>query len=160
MLGQKITGILGVSLLAVVLAAPAFAEPVKLTLLHVNDFDRIEESKGRGGLARIMTLVNQERAAAEHVIFTHGGDTISPSLLSGFDMGAHMMDLFNEAELDLMVLGNHEFDFGPEVTRARVAEARFPILGANAVDTTGTLLEGTLATWTKEVGPYTRKPMV
>jgi len=137
------------------LAAPAAAEPVKLSLLHINDIDRIEESKGRGGLARLMTLVNRERAAAPYSVFTHGGDTISPSLLSGFDKGAHMIDLFNEAELDLMVLGNHEFDFGPAVTRQRVAEARFPILSANAVDSTGALIEGTLATWTKEAGPYT-----
>src|SRR3546814_20637642 len=54
-----------------------------------------------------------------------------------------------------MVLGNHEFDFGPAVTRQRIAEARFPILGANVVDTPGTLMEGTLATWTTEVRPYT-----
>ncbi|HEY9539044.1 MAG TPA: bifunctional UDP-sugar hydrolase/5'-nucleotidase [Kiloniellaceae bacterium] len=128
---------------------------MKLSLLHINDIDRIEDSKGRGGLARLMTLVNRERAAAEHAIFTHGGDTISPSLLAGFDQGAHMIDLLNEAELDIMVLGNHEFDFGPAVTRQRIAEARFPILGANVVDTTGTLMEGTLATWTTEVRPYT-----
>ncbi|MEQ9606199.1 MAG: 5'-nucleotidase C-terminal domain-containing protein [Kiloniellaceae bacterium] len=155
MIAQRIRTTLCASLLALALAAPAAAEPVKLSLLHINDIDRIEESKGRGGLARLMTLVNRERAAAAHSVFTHGGDTISPSLLSGFDKGAHIIDLFNEAELDLMVLGNHEFDFGPAVTRQRVAEARFPILSANAVDSTGALIEGTLATWTKEAGPYT-----
>jgi len=155
MFAQGMKGVLCTSLVVLALAAPAAAEPVKLTLLHINDFDRIEDSKGRGGLARLMTLVNRERAAAEHSVFTHGGDTISPSLLSGFDRGAHMMDLFNEAELDVMVLGNHEFDFGPDVTRRRISEARFPILGANAVDGSGNLLEGTLATWTREAGPYT-----
>src|SRR3546814_12881745 len=102
-----------------------------------------------------MTLVNRERAAAEHAIFTHGGDTISPSLLAGFDKGAHMIDLLNEAELDIMVLGNHEFDFGPAVTRQRVSEARFPILGAHVVDTHGTLIDGPLATWNTARGPYT-----
>ena len=155
MTAHRMKGIFCASLLAVALAAPAAAEPVKLSLLHINDLDRIEESGERGGLARLMTLVNRERAAAEHSIFTHGGDSISPSLLSGFDQGAHIIDLFNEAELDLMVLGNHEFDFGAAVTRERVAEARFQVLGANAIDTTGTLIEGTLATWTREVGPYT-----
>jgi len=147
--------VLTAAFFALLAATPAAAEPVKLSLLHINDIDRIEDSKGRGGLARIMTLVNKERAASEHAIFTHGGDTISPSLLSGFDKGAHMIDLFNEAELDLMVLGNHEFDFGEAVTKQRVAEARFPVLSANATDeATGTLIEGTLATWTREVGPY------
>lgn len=155
MLAHRIKTAFAASALALLLAVPAAAEPVKLTLLHINDIDRIEESKGRGGLARLMTLVNEERAAAEHAIFTHGGDTISPSLLSGFDKGAHMMDLFNEAELDVMVLGNHEFDFGATVTRARVTEARFTILGSNAMTEGGTLLEGTLATWTAEAGPYT-----
>ncbi|MEO3429032.1 bifunctional UDP-sugar hydrolase/5'-nucleotidase [Pelagibius sp. CAU 1746] len=154
MFDQRIKIAFAASALVLLLAAPSAAEPVKLTLLHINDIDRIEDSKGRGGLARLMTLVNEERAAAAHAIFTHGGDTISPSLLSGFDKGAHMMDLFNEAELDIMVLGNHEFDFGAAVTRARVAEARFTILGSNAM-TDGTLLEGTLATWTAEAGPYT-----
>ncbi|MGE5766130.1 MAG: bifunctional metallophosphatase/5'-nucleotidase, partial [Bacteroidota bacterium] len=155
MIAQRMKALMAASVFALALAAPAVAEPVKLSLLHITDIDRIEDSKGRGGLARLMTLVNRERAAAEHSVFTHGGDTISPSLLAGFDKGAHMIDLFNEAELDLMVLGNHEFDFGPAVTRQRISEARFPILSANAVDSTGTLIEGTLATWTREVGPYT-----
>ncbi len=155
MLGYRIRTAFAASAVALLLAVPAAAEPVTLKLLHVNDFDRIEESKDRGGLARLMTLVNRERAGGGNVIFTHGGDTISPSLLSGFDKGAHIIDLFNEAELDLMVLGNHEFDFGAAVTRERVAEARFPVLSANAVDATGTLIEGTLASWTAEVGPYT-----
>ncbi len=155
MTGNRIRGFLGASLLALVLAGPTAAEPVTVTLLHINDFDRIEDSKERGGLARLMALVNQERAAAQHAIFTHGGDTISPSLLSGFDKGAHIIDLFNEAELDLMVLGNHEFDFGAAVTHERVSEARFPILSSNAVDTSGTPIEGTLTTWTAQAGPYT-----
>ncbi|GAB4358625.1 MAG: 5'-nucleotidase C-terminal domain-containing protein [Kiloniellaceae bacterium] len=155
MIAKGIGTTLCAALLALQLAAPAAAEPVTLSLLHINDIDRIEDSKGRGGLARLMTLVNRERAAAAHPVFTHGGDTISPSLLSGFDKGAHMIDLFNEAELDVMVLGNHEFDFGAAVTRQRVSEARFPILSANAVDSGGTLIDGTLATWTREAGPYT-----
>lgn len=155
MIAQRMKALMAASVFALALVAPAAAEPVKLSLLHINDIDRIEDLEGRGGLARLMTLVNRERAAAEYSVFTHGGDTISPSLLAGFDKGAHMIDLFNEAELDVMVLGNHELDFGPEVARQRISEARFPILSANAVDTTGRLIEGTLATWTKEVGPYT-----
>ena len=137
------------------LSAPAWAEPVKLTLLHINDLDRIEESKGRGGIARTMALVNKERAAADHVVFTNGGDTISPSLLSSFDKGAHMIDLFNEGELDLLVLGNHEFDFGPEVASERVAEARFAVLASNSRDSDGEPIDGTALTWTTKAGPYT-----
>src|SRR3546814_16289849 len=127
MIARRITGLFAASLVVLGLAVPVAAEPVKLSLLHINDIDRIEDSKGRGGLARLMTLVNRERAAAEHAIFTHGGDTISPSLLAGFDQGAHMIDLLNEAALDIMVLGTHEFAFDPAVPRQTIAYARFPI---------------------------------
>lgn len=151
----RIAGLCTTMLLLALLAAPAaWAEAVKVTLLHVNDLDRIEESKGKGGVARVMAMVKQERAAADNVVFIHGGDGISPSLLSSFDKGAHMIDLYNEGELDLMVLGNHEFDFGPAVARERVAEARFTVLGSNTRDSDGEPLDGTSTTWMTEAGPY------
>ncbi|MCY4467567.1 MAG: 5'-nucleotidase C-terminal domain-containing protein [Thiotrichales bacterium] len=54
---------------------------------------------------------------------TFGGDMISPSVLSGIDRGAHMIDLANAVGFDLAVPGNHEFDFGPEVLQERLAES-------------------------------------
>ena len=41
------------------------------------------------------------------------------------------MELMNEMRFDAMVLGNHEFDFGQEILKKRISEARFPVLGAN-----------------------------
>lgn len=140
---------------AVLLSTTAFAEPTKVTFVHTNDLDRMEESRGKGGIARLMTVVKAERAAGDHVIFTHGGDAISPSLLSGFDMGAHMVDLLNSAGVDVMVLGNHEFDFGPMVAMERIAEAKFPILGTNAIDSDGEIIDGAVASWTTKAGDYT-----
>ena len=84
--------------------------------MHVNDLDRLDGSGGRGGVARLAAVVKEVRASAPHVLVTHGGDAISPSLLSSFDKGAHMIDLFNQVGFDAMVLGNHEFDFTPAVT--------------------------------------------
>lgn len=104
---------------------------VLVTLVHVNDLDRLEESHGRGGLARLAGLLAAERAKGHRVIFTHGGDAISPSLLSAFDAGAHMIALLGRLQPDAMVLGNHEFDFGPTALRQRLAEAKFPMLAAN-----------------------------
>ena len=37
----------------------------------------------------------------------------------------------NAMKFDAMVVGNHEFDFGPKVLKERMAQARFPVLGAN-----------------------------
>ena len=72
-------------------------------------------------------LVRDERAKGT-TLFVHSGDTLSPSLLSGIDKGAHIIDILNRLGVDIFAPGNHEFDFGPEVFRARMAEATFPVV--------------------------------
>ena len=121
--------------LSVLAALPARAEPMELTIVHVNDWDRMEAKDGLGGAARIATVVKDERARAEAegglVLVTYGGDLISPSLLSGLDRGAHMIVLANTLKLDAVTLGNHEFDFGTEVLIDRIRESAFPWLAGN-----------------------------
>ena len=116
-------------------ANPAHAEPLTVTFVHVNDWDRMEPDEGRGGAARIATVVRAERARAQAngalAVVTFGGDMISPSVLSGIDRGAHMIDLANAIGFDVAVPGNHEFDFGPEVLRERLAESGALWLASN-----------------------------
>ena len=113
----------------------AHAEPLTVTIIHLNDWDRMGDDNGQGGGARIATVVNAERerveAAGGLAVVTFGGDMISPSVLSGIDRGAHMIDLANAIGLDLAVPGNHEFDFGPEVLQERLAESSATWLVAN-----------------------------
>lgn len=134
--------------------SPAAAEPVTVKILQVNDWDRFQEDEGRGGFARLLAVLEAENAAAPEVLFVHAGDALSPSLLSGFDQGAHMVALLNETPLDVFVMGNHEFDFGPEVAAARLAEARFPVVNANVRQADGTPFPGTVASRVVEVGGY------
>jgi 2',3'-cyclic-nucleotide 2'-phosphodiesterase (5'-nucleotidase family) len=88
------------------------------------------------------------------VIVTHGGNALSPSLLSSFDQGAHMIDLLNRIGIDVMAVGNHEFDFGAAVLEERAREARFPLLTANAKRPDGAPLPGTGPTWMTTVGDF------
>ncbi len=108
------------------------AEPQTVTFRFVqtNDLDRMEESNGRGGFARLAAVLKAERAEGP-TFFVHSGDTISPSLLSGIDKGAHMIDILNQMSVDVMTPGNHEFDFGAEIFRTRIGEATFPIVTSN-----------------------------
>ena len=76
---------------ALLAVSPALAEPTNVTILHVNDLDRMEEDDGRGGVARLAGLIAAEKAGNPNVIVTNGGDAISPSLMSSFDNGAHMI---------------------------------------------------------------------
>jgi 2',3'-cyclic-nucleotide 2'-phosphodiesterase (5'-nucleotidase family) len=118
-------------------AAVALAAPTKITFLHTNDVYEISPKKGQGGLAELMTLLEAERAAADHAITTFGGDLISPSILSGLLDGAQMIELFNALKVDVAVPGNHEFDFGPEVAAQRIGESKFPWLGTNVLGADG-----------------------
>jgi 5'-nucleotidase / UDP-sugar diphosphatase len=114
----------------------------RLTFLHVNDVYRIDEDNGRrGGMPRYAAVVKSERewarAQNRYLIWVHAGDALSPSLMSSFDQGAHMVDLFNKSGLDVFVPGNHEFDFGKDVYFEWMIEARFTILAANLKDREG-----------------------
>jgi 5'-nucleotidase / UDP-sugar diphosphatase len=130
-------------------AAPLRAETeitTRFTLVLVSaTFVMAENSDGRGGLARIAGALNEERARAGPVFVIHAGDAISPSLMSGLDNGAHMIDLLNMLDIDMFVPGNHEFDFGPEVFVQRMAEARFPVYAANLRGPDGSNVPGVMS---------------
>ena len=96
-----------------------------LRFVQTNDIDRMEEDDGRGGFAKLAAVLKRERAEGQ-TFFVHSGDTLSPSLLSGIDKGAHQIDILNQMGVDVMTPGNHEFDFGAENFRARIGEATFP----------------------------------
>ena len=153
---NRVSRTLAVAALAAMLlvAGNGFAAPVELTIVHFNDLDRMEESGGQGGIARLAAVINAERANNDNVLVTFAGDTISPSLMSGFDQGAHMIELLNRLDLTAMAIGNHEYDFGPEVAMQRIAEADFPMLGANNIDSDGEIIDGAQASILVEVGPF------
>ncbi|MCW5717774.1 MAG: 5'-nucleotidase C-terminal domain-containing protein [Bauldia sp.] len=123
--------------LSLPLAGNVLAEEVRITFVQTNDIDQMEGVGDRGGFAKLATVLDQARAAGP-TIFVHSGDSISPSLLSGIDRGAHIIDFLNRLDLDVMVPGNHEFDFGAEVFRERIAEATFPIVATNVFEADGT----------------------
>ncbi len=108
----------------------ASAKPT-CTLLLVNDIYKMGEVAGRGGFARLAAIVRAERAKGVPVLYAHAGDMFSPSLMSGFDQGAHTVELLNLVPPDVFVPGNHEFDFGVEEYRRRRAESKFAYFAAN-----------------------------
>lgn len=138
-----------------VLPLIAVAEPTKITFLHVNDVYEIAAKRGQGGLAELMTLLRQERAAAEISITTLGGDLISPSVMSGLTKGAQMVELMNAIGMDVAVPGNHEFDFGPGIARQRIGESNFPWLGTNVLGGDGKPAVGMTGLHTVQAGDFT-----
>ena len=122
--------------------AGAATLPVSFTLLLVNDIYKAADTKGRGGFAKLAAVVKAERARGVPMLFCHAGDTFSPSLISGFDQGEHIVQLTNMVKPDVFVPGNHEFDFGKDIFLKRMAEAQFPFFGANMREKDGSSLPG------------------
>src|SRR4029078_4438898 len=124
---------------------PAAAQGTTVTFILVNDIylmgdTEMSDGKRRGGFARMAAVVEAERAKGGRVIFAHAGDTLSPSLMSGLDRGAHIITLLNLIPPDVFVPGNHEFDFGKDTFFQRMAEAKFPVYAANLRAADGTAL--------------------
>jgi 5'-nucleotidase len=88
-----------------------------------------------GGLARLATLVQSERARAERSLLLDSGDAFQGSL--AFDTWSGEPELRALATLGVQAqaLGNHELDRGAENLSERYRElATFPLLAANYVD--------------------------
>jgi 5'-nucleotidase/UDP-sugar diphosphatase len=125
--------------------------PVAVTIVLVNDSPNVEDVSGRGGFAKLASIINSQRLSRNHVIVVHAGNAISPSLLSGNDQGAYMMGLLNSIGIDVMAFGNHEFDFGAGVAGERATAAGFPVLLANVRGPDGKAIGAVVPTWIYEV---------
>src|SRR5262245_25092578 len=141
------TGLLLVPFAPIRMAVAEPAATARVTFVLVNDIylmsdQLMSDGKRRGGFARLAAVVKAERANGGNVIFAHGGDTLSPSLMSGSDQGASILTLTNMVPPDIFAPGNHEYDFGKAVFLERMAAARFPRYAANLRTADGQPLAG------------------
>ena len=111
-------------------------EAAQLTILHLADvYEMVPVDGGKsGGLARVAALERELAAGRENVLTTIGGDFLSPSVASSVFRGEQMIESLGAMGLDLATLGNHEFDFGPEVLRRRMREAPWEWVVSNVVE--------------------------
>lgn len=140
---KKSTALFALALLAsVAVSQSASAEQVKITILGVGDIYKFEGGKARGGMARLNAVARAEKAANPNMLYLFDGDMLSPSLLSGLDKGANMIELSNVVPFDLAVPGNHEYDFGPENFAAMMKKSKSPWAAINISNADGTKPEG------------------
>lgn len=112
----------------------------RLRVLATNDFHGALEAtrpgfaRGRevGGAATLAAYFDSARAATPGpVVVIDGGDVMQGTPISNLTEGRSTVEALNEMGYTAAALGNHEFDWGVEALRKRVAEARFAWLGAN-----------------------------
>jgi 5'-nucleotidase len=133
---------------ALALVAGTASADMSLTILHTNDFhDRFEPISAFdsgcsaednaagdcfGGVGRMVTAVADARARAENpAIFLDAGDWFQGTLFYtqyGGDVAAEFMTIL---DYDVMAVGNHEFDDGPQGLSDFVDQVGFPVISAN-----------------------------
>lgn len=125
-------------------AQPAPASPQtagkRLRVLATNDFHgRLEpmtpswaEGRPVGGAAALSTYFRLEREGfGGPTLLLDGGDVMQGTPLSNLTQGRSTVDYYNHVGYGAAALGNHEFDWGRDVLRARIDHASFPWLAAN-----------------------------
>lgn len=134
---------LAVLLCISVFASPAGAQSVDethprsgapVTLLQINDVYSTVPIDGRGGLARVATLDREIAATGRAPLMLLAGDFLSSSVASTVFKGEQMIAALNAVGLDVATLGNHEFDFGLDVLRQRMREAKWDWVVSNVID--------------------------
>ncbi len=76
------------------------------------------------------------------------GDALSGTPIAGLVQGKSAMDVLNLMGIDAFVLGNHEFDWGPQDIMPALEMAEMPILNGNIYDVKTSELYGDFAPYT------------
>ncbi|MFW6352420.1 MAG: bifunctional metallophosphatase/5'-nucleotidase, partial [Bacteroidota bacterium] len=119
-----------------------FSETYRFTLLHTSDEHSVltplpaidyvpdADDKSLGGFARLAGWVKQieEKKGEEEVLLLSSGDYIGGSpfawlILEGY---APEIEIMREIGYDAVTMGNHEFDYGPEVLASYYQRAGYP----------------------------------
>lgn len=131
---------------ACILIQGHFFQETKLTILHFNDLhsrftptfykdgaDCEHRTDCIGGIARLKTVIERERASSENTLLLSAGDNYQGSIFFSLFKEKALVEVLNELNIDAMGLGNHEFDEGSRSLARFVDEAEFPILAGNVL---------------------------
>ncbi|MDD5009327.1 MAG: 5'-nucleotidase C-terminal domain-containing protein [Syntrophorhabdaceae bacterium] len=123
--------------LSVLSVPPAHCQFKELRILHMNDFHGfatgeklIGSNEMQGGISYLAWLADNLRKEKPTLLLA-AGDMIQGSPFANLFQGKPVIEIMNKMGFDAMCVGNHEFDYGKDILRERIAEATFPVLGAN-----------------------------
>ena len=139
---------------AAVRAVGSFVAPLapppdvhRVRVIGLNDFHGAFEprvgarNQPFGGAGALVAAIRRAKAGCVaplcHTVIVDAGDEFQGTPASNLAYGRTVVTLFNALGITASALGNHEFDYGQDTLRARIQQARYPILSANLRDTLG-----------------------
>ena len=107
-------------------------EAVKsFTIVHTNDVHaRV------GGEAYVASYVKNLKNAGENVILISAGDVLHGQTIATISQGKTVVDIMNAVGYDLLVPGNHDFNYGIARLMELEKSMNFELLAANVVNAT------------------------
>lgn len=100
-----------------------------IIVLYTNDVHcNVDENIGYAGLAAYR---NYCKTVTPYTTLVDCGDAIQGGLIGTVSNGEYPIDLMNQLDYDLAILGNHEFDFGMERLSALMKKSEATYLGCN-----------------------------
>ncbi len=123
-----------VSLLLLITNLVFAADLSKLVILHTNDTHGFDQrAEGINGMATVAAMKKHFEAQGKTVVLLDAGDAIQDNNLVNFSKGKTAISFMNACGYDAMTLGNHEFDYGPEILQKRIREAKYPVVSCNVI---------------------------
>lgn len=92
------------------------------------------------GLAKVATVIKNERSRTKHTLLIDNGDLIQGTPLTYHyvryksDIENPMSLILNHLNYDVAVIGNHEFNYGMDLLQSATKSSNFPWLSANILD--------------------------
>ena len=109
----------------------------ELVIFHTNDMHaRVQNTDDNGqsiGLAEIAAAVKAVKAKNPATLWLDAGDTFHGMPMITISRGENLIPLLNEAGIDAMTAGNHDFDYGSAQLEKLAKKIKFPLLDANVV---------------------------
>jgi len=125
-----------------------------LVLLHTNDTHSQLEPYGpndkynanMAGIVRRAALIRQVRAENPNVLVVDAGDFVQGTPYFNLFKGDAEISLMNKVGLDVITLGNHEFDNGIPFLTKMLKKAKFKVISSN-YDVSATPLKKFVRPW-------------
>ena len=100
-----------------------------IVILFTNDVHcEIDKSIGYSGL---VSYKKKRQAETPYVALVDCGDAIQGDYFGAISKGKFIVDIMNEAQYDVSILGNHEFDYGLDNLKEIMEKAHFASVGSN-----------------------------
>ncbi len=126
-------------LLALVPGPALAAEAVTVDIFSTNDIHGVVEAGDAAiGLEQVASIA----VAGNNSILVDAGDATQGASFATISEGQDVITMMNAAAYDVMVPGNHEFDFGVSRLRSNAECANFPVVSANVTLDGEPLFEG------------------